>query len=365
MKFSHILKSVVAGCLVLGGNTLYAAEVVIEAKFEPPKATPIIYHKEVLRPSESNAVERCINILKKSKVESVSPAVNEIPQGGLTRKSATTLGSSPEISRLDSRNPTIKQPPTESVSPEMFKPVGDRMAMFGKNVEASMNKHGTEFFFSNIPALKLTGKTGELPSNEKAVGLARDYLKMTGLMPRNESELKVGHVGGITQMLSNGEKPEKKASVVYFHRELDGIRVSNFGSSITITLGESEIPAGVQYRWRNVANKERLPPGSFLGAERIRALIKEDVNRVYARDSLVLINKIEYVLYDNGGDFIQPAFRYEGVSKSNLKGIDDMPVLGYVPAVEKLYEPITHPGFSPEMKQPTTRSGQTEQGENE
>ena len=36
---------------------------------------------------------------------------------------------------------------------------------------------------------------------------------------------------------------EEKAVVVYFYRQLDGLRVMNYGSSITITIGDSFIPS--------------------------------------------------------------------------------------------------------------------------
>ncbi len=322
VKLKTLLASLTAGFTVMLGGALSAAEVVINTKIEPPRTEPVIYKMEMPRLSEKDVVERCANILERSNFKSVSP--------------------------------------------EMFKPAADRLAMSGKEIEVSMNKSGTEFFFSNFSALKLSGKTGRLPSDEEAEKLSLAYLNKTGLMPKNEKELKVDRVGGIMQMLSNGEKPEKKASVVYFYRELDGMRVANFGSSITVTLADSELPAGLQYHWREVASRETLDPRSFLKAERIYDLIKEDANRVFAKNAVIVVDKVELVLHDNGGNYIQPAFRYEGLRKADKKeGFEEMPVLGYVPAVEKVYEPITHPAFSEEMNQPTSRSGEAEQGETE
>jgi hypothetical protein len=316
-----ILTPLAAALTFLCCGPTNAAEVSIKAEMPAVKTSPVIYRMQTPRLGEKEVIGRCNRILEQSKLQGASP--------------------------------------------EQFKPAADRLAMSEKGIEVSMNQAGTEFFLSNFAALKLTGKTGRLPSDEEAIKLSREYLARTGLMPRNEGELKVGHVGGIMQMQSNGKEPEKKASVVYFHRELGGLRVANFGSSITLTFGDSEIPAGVQYHWREVAARERVSSRSLLGADRVNALIKEDVNRVFARNAVVVIDKIELVLHDNGGEYIQPAFRYSGMRLAERKGFDEMPVLGYVPALAKVYEPITHPAFSAEMKLPTTRSGRASQGETE
>jgi hypothetical protein len=310
-QFGFILKWVAIGCLMAWSRSSYAAEVVIKARIAPPKAGITVYKMETPLMTKERLVDRCAKIL--------------------------------EISGF------------KSFSREMMKPVEDRMVISGKEIEVSMNNNGTEFFYSNFPALKLTEKTGRLLADEQAIKLARNYLNNTGLIPRNQKELKIDHIGGIMQMLSNARVPEKKAVVVYFNRELDGLKVRNFGSSITVTLAESEIPVGVQYHWREVASREKVSSRSLLGTEKVMRLIREDVNRVFSKEAKVIIDKIELVLYDNGGNYIQPAYCYQGVRKSEGKGFADMPVLGYVPVLEKVYEPITHPAYSPLMKSPIIR----------
>ena len=229
----------VIGLVTLWGGSLYAAEVVFKAEIPKPQKTSV-YKMEEPRLSKEEVYDRCAGILKVSEVESFSA--------------------------------------------DKFKPVEDRYAMFGDDITCSMNKNGTEYFYSDFAALNLTGKTSRLFSDEEAVKLSRDYLEKTGLMPANEKELKIDHVGGIMQMLSNAESPEKKAVVVYFYRELDGLRVRNFGSSITVTLAENEVPAGVQYRWREVASRNKVGKRGFLDAEEVKKLVRDDINRVYAKD---------------------------------------------------------------------------------
>lgn len=321
-----IIRSLIVGCMIAITGSLYAAEVEFNPEIkELPKAECSICSLAVPRASRQNAVKRCAQIMRLSGVKGFSS--------------------------------------------KRMQPVEDRMAFFGRGIEVSMNNTRTEFFYSNLSALKLTGKTGRLPSDRMAIELSRAYLNKVGLMPRNEEELVIDHVGGIMQMLANARggpqgKPEKKAVVVYFSRKLDGLKVRNFGSSITITLTESRLPAGVQYHWREVASKEKVDRERFLNVDKIKELIKEDVDRVFAVNTKVFVEKIELVLYDNGGRFIQPAYCYEGIAKvgeAEIKGIEDMPVLGYVQALDQVYEPISHPAYFPKMIRPANDENETDE----
>lgn len=311
-KSGFLFRCLVISLVTLWGSSLYAAEVVFKA--EVPKARKVsVYNMETPELNKEQVLDRCAKILEMS-------------------------GS-------------------KSFSVEKFRPVGNRYAMYGDDITCSINRNGSEFFYSNFPALKLTERTRRLFSDKDAIELSYEYLNRAGLMPANREELKIDHVGGIMQMLSNAESPEKKAVVVYFYREIDGLRVRNFGSSITITLAEEKVPAGVQYHWREVASKRKIGRRGFLKAEEIKRLIERDINRVYAKDASITIDAIELVLYDNGGEYIQPAYLYEGISRSSAEGVVDMPVAGYVPALRKVYEPIHHPAYSPELIKPMTREG--------
>jgi hypothetical protein len=76
-------------------------------------------------------------------------------------------------------------------------------------------------------------------------------------------------------------------------------------------------------------------------------LIREDIDRVFSQKASIVIDSIDFVLYDNGENYIQPAYCYRGLRASEGKGLEPMPVMGYVPALDKTYEPIHHPAYSP------------------
>ncbi len=302
-----LFRLLVIGLVISWSGSLYAAEVVFKANV-PTARKVSVYKMEVPKLDREEVYDRCARVLDAFRFRGFSP--------------------------------------------EKMKVAGDRYAMLGEDVTCSINRKGTEIFYSNFSALKLTEKTERLFSDKEAIELSYKYLSKAGLMPADKGELKIDHVGGIMQMLSNADTPEKKAVVVYFYRELDGLRVRNFGSSITVTFAEEKVPAGVQYHWREVASKRGFGWRGLLRAEEIKRLIKNDINRVYAKDAKISVDNIELVLYDNGGEYIQPAYLYEGVSHSSAEGVVDMPVAGYVPVLRKVYEPIHHPAYSPELIKP-------------
>lgn len=239
----------------------------------------------------------------------------------------------------------------QQVSAEDFKEIAGRHAYSDDRLQLSASLDGTELYFTNFTGLKLEEPVNSLPSDEKAVKLAYEFLDAAELMTMKSDQLRVDHVGGIAQALAEpgfNYKPEKKAVVVYFYRELDGLRVMNYGSSMTVTIGDFATPVGLQYHWRDIYSAEKVDRLMAVDRDSVKEMIKKDTDRVFAKNAVIKIDSIELVYYDNGGEFIQPAYCYRG-SEYNAGDGQDFPVLGYVPALNNPPEPVHHPAFSPEM----------------
>lgn len=240
----------------------------------------------------------------------------------------------------------------QQVSAEGFKEIAGRYAYSDDQLQLSASLDGTELYFTDFVGLKLTEPVNSLPSDEEAVKLAYEFLDAAELMTMKSEQLRVDHVGGIMQALAEpgfNYKPEKKAVVVYFYRELDGLRVMNYGSSITVTIGDFATPVGLQYHWRDIFSAEKVGRSMAVDRDSVKEMIKKDTDRVFAKNAVIKIDGIELVYYDNGGEFIQPAYCYRGSGKYKAGGGQDFPVLGYVPALNNPPEPVHHPAFSPEM----------------
>ena len=231
-----------------------------------------------------------------------------------------------------------------------FRGIEDRLAFAGATLQVSISEDGTELYFTDFPALKLDQPTGALPSEKEALTRSFDFLRMSGLLPANPEELTVDHVGGIMQAEANPTTsfdPEQKAVVIHLSRQLDGLRVMNYGSSITLTFGDGPGLAGLQYHWREVTEKQPVESGMAVDISSVPELIEKDLARVFADDARITVESIELVLHDNGGEFIQPAYCYKGTSLSAQDGAS-MPVLGYVPVLTNTPSAVHHPGFSPD-----------------
>lgn len=343
----NYLRIVCGSMFMLLATSMYSMEVVFNVEFPEPKGPLTIYEKEKPLEDYSQVWKKFTPVFELTKAEK--------------------LLEKPKLKRAD-----------------------DRYSYSDDQYQVSFSEEGTDFYLSDFAKLKLTEKTGELPSDEKAIDLSLGILKETGLMPRDREELKVDHVGGIMQMLAQSKdtelkpvgmkvlpkeeklelkpvepamrmekpqrtvdmaklkhigEPEKKAVVVYFYREIDGLRVMNYGSSITMTLTEDGTPAGLQYHWSEIGKAEKKSPDSLVPEKRVYDSIKEDLGKVFDDESVIVIESIDLVLYDNGGDYIQPAYCYRGFRKSRDEKIPPMPVLGYVPALTDVVEPIHHPAL--------------------
>lgn len=231
-----------------------------------------------------------------------------------------------------------------------FRMIEDRLAYADDQLQVSIREDGTELYFTDFPALKLAEPTGTLPGDKEALSRSMDFLRLSELMPVNREELRVDHVGGIMQALADpmtSYEPEQKAVVVYLYRELDGLRVMNYGSSITLTFGDGPGLVGLQYHWREVAERQSVDRSLAVDTTRVPGLIEADVARVFADDARITVDSIELVLHDNGGEYIQPAYCYQGTCLA-ANGGAGVPVLGYVPAITNAPAAVHHPGYSPD-----------------
>jgi hypothetical protein len=298
-------------CLMATMMSVSAAEIIFDASIEKPSQELFIYHMNTPQFTPGQIVEKCALVLR-------------------------GLGLKP-------------------IPEQYFKSIKDRMAYMDDVIQFSMNNTGSEFYFTNFPELKLTEKSEGLVSDAMARELSYQFLKTSGLLPKNIEELKIDHVGGIMQMLSSGRVPEKKAVVVYFKRIIDKLAVKNYGSAMNLTFTNLKTPIGVQYHWREIMEKEPVDYKFILDPDRVYSAIREDASGVYSEKSVIIVNKIDLVLYDNGGKYIQPAYCYQGIRKAIKDEFKEMPILGYVPALGYTLEPIRHPALSTDLPMPNSR----------
>ncbi|MBT8338867.1 MAG: hypothetical protein KJP07_02540 [Desulfatitalea sp.] len=222
------------------------------------------------------------------------------------------------------------------------------------SVEGIINAHGSEMMFTDLKGLKLVEKTGDLPKDEEAVKIARNFLESAKLVNLRRQELVVGHIGGLMQSLASPRTNyglEKKAVAVHFNRKLDGLAVMNKGSHITVMIGDTYSPINLYYSWREIGKAVRdVSKLDVLSPKQIKKRIVEDISEIYNMDQKIIIDKIYLVYYDRGEEYIQPAFCYEGRAEGKTEV--PQPVLGYVPGLIDPPEPVHHPAYLDDLAIP-------------
>jgi len=219
------------------------------------------------------------------------------------------------------------------------------------NFEGRIEESGTEIIFTNLDGLKLDQRVVKLPNNQQAVAIATRFLEVSGLIsPTKRQELVLTRVGGISQALATRTRHfphEKKASVVYFNRTVDGFPVRHHGASITVAIGDNFKPVGLNYFWRKIDRKKTMAvsANNFVAVSKVKSLVTKDLALIYdLKAEKIAVDKI-YPVYYSGVKYIQPAFCYEGRELSNQ--IHAHPVLGYVSALVSPPEPVYNPGYMP------------------
>lgn len=184
------------------------------------------------------------------------------------------------------------------------------------------------------------GSTRNLPSSGNAPELARKYLEETGILPKNEKEIVLAHVGGLNMAVAKDGKRKgnyKKLVTVQFSRVLNGMPVQGPGSRLLVHLGEQGSLAGMIKNWSDV-KAVPVTKAEKKNDQVIQREIQDRLRRMAGQALDIKIEKSSMVLYDDGLGRIEPAMyvlamaRYEGPGR---EGVVEIPVDFYVPFLKQ------------------------------
>ncbi len=166
---------------------------------------------------------------------------------------------------------------------------------------------------------------GQLPGEETAVKIARDFLNQYGLGPGNNNEMQLAHIGHIRSQSfdprTGKEGPTRDQMLtVYFSRLIDGKEVVGGGSKMIVQVGDGGKVAGAGIRWRELGNATLVGEKGIRSAERIQSDIQAFLRREQKLASEVRIMQTGLFYYDDGGNYMQPVIGYEAmVSTGELR----------------------------------------------
>lgn len=215
--------------------------------------------------------------------------------------------------------------------------------------------------------------TANLPSKEKAPDVAKKLLADLGLLPDNQDELVVRHVGGLNQVDVKDGKPSeelKKLVTVHFGRQIDGIDVGGPGSKIVVDLGANGELVGVHRRWVEVTKESKTDAdvkGQAEVVSEVRAKIRNQASKAKKAD----VSAPDFGYFDDGKGNIEPAYffdaelTYDGTDAEGKPATITEKYHGVVPALkgskadfdqlEKAGKPPGRPPAAPEKDKPPVK----------
>lgn len=148
--------------------------------------------------------------------------------------------------------------------------------------------------------------------------IARKFLTDNNLMPKNEGELKVAHIGGIKANQAETNKSIEKLRTIYFSREIDGIPVIGPGSKITVNIGDRNEIQGVIHRWKEVNNggvqgKVALKPTELKGEMEAKTEVTTRIQKDWGAKAGIKMDAPKMAYFDSNDGFIQPVYVFETV----------------------------------------------------
>ncbi len=157
------------------------------------------------------------------------------------------------------------------------------------------------------------GATQGLPGSDAAADVAKRHLTELGLMPADQTQLVVRHVGGVRQQdLGQDGKPtaeHDKLVTVYFGRKIDGIDVGGPGSHIIVDLGANGELVNVSRRWSEL-NEEKKTDADLETQGDVVNKMKAKLQRDGANAKTIDSSEPQFGYFDDGKGNVEPAYFY-------------------------------------------------------
>ena len=179
-----------------------------------------------------------------------------------------------------------------------------------------------------------------LPSPDESVKITYNFLKMNKLLPRNESELKLAHVGGlrastVTDKNEAGPVIDKLVTLSY-SREVNGIPVIGPGSKFVVNIGHKGEIIGLIRQWRELKGKgERLAPNELYSEKEALRLAEKQIATEFGNKAQFEVIQSQIAYFDNNGSFLQPVFAFQTKVMIDDKNIQPLDYICVIQAMKK------------------------------
>ena len=152
-----------------------------------------------------------------------------------------------------------------------------------------------------------------LLADNQVEAAARKFLADNNLMPTDQSELKLAHIGGLRASKAETKETIDKMKTAHFNRQIDGLPVVRPGSKMVVHLGDKGEVTGLIHRWREVdkSSKRSLNVNELKSENEAKQELFARIQKDWGKNakSQIAAGKVGY--YDSNDGYIQPVFVFE------------------------------------------------------
>ena len=204
-------------------------------------------------------------------------------------------------------------------------------------------RSGNFLYNGGLAEYKKNGSTPNLLKEEKAKSTALQHLEKLDLLPDIE-ELELVNIGGLNMAILNEDSTTEiyqKLVTVRYNRKLSDIPVMG-DSRIIVHMGRNGELAGIIYYWGDILEKRIIELDDVLLDKEIRKELEGRLKAAAMDAKRIIVEKVDYVLYDDGKGQIEPAFYVQAKLFYEISDAEsgevmkyDAPYDYYVPVLKK------------------------------
>ena len=214
------------------------------------------------------------------------------------------------------------------------------------NITFEQNLTNGNFEFSKITSA-YNHLVPTLPSKDEAVKIAENYMSSKNISPRDMTQLKLVHTGGVrAQAVVNGQRGGPvidKLITLTYGRVIDSLQVIGAGSKIIINIGDKGEVMGVTRRWRevNMGEKKEVKAEEMFTKEEATEQAKKQIQAEFGQVPYEIKSSVKSY-YDGNGNYLQPVWAFNAVVSLNDKDkkLQQANYLCIIPMLKDTPEPL-------------------------
>ncbi|KJV07357.1 hypothetical protein [Methylocucumis oryzae] len=226
-------------------------------------------------------------------------------------------------------------------TPETAAPGRDQTVRFispkDPNTRFEQNLKTGDIRFHRNFARYLGDYAPKLPSTEEAMKAAHIFLEENKLLPRDESQLNLIHVGGLRMTSTDGKEPGAiidKLITLNYSRVINDMPVIGPGSKFVIEVGEEGEILGLTKHWREFLPEGKpISPNEMYSFDEAIKLATRQLQQEFGENVQYEFLQTKIAYFDNNGKFLQPVYAFETKVFVPSHGVEPFNYVSVIPVM--------------------------------